>query len=61
LLTEDPVVEPDVIDLGTIYAEEEIAAKGGGDEDDGDADIDWDDCLYLATVVSTVLTVFAIA
>jgi hypothetical protein len=56
LLTEDPVVEPDVIDLGTIYAEEEIAAKGGGD-----ADIDWDDCLYLATVVSTVLTVFAIA
>jgi hypothetical protein len=27
LLTEDPVVEPDVIDLGTIYAEEEIAAK----------------------------------
>jgi uncharacterized metal-binding protein YceD (DUF177 family) len=45
LLTEDPVEEPDVIDLGTIYAEEEedIAAK----EDDGDADIDWDDRLHF--------------
>ncbi|TVU27597.1 hypothetical protein EJB05_19090, partial [Eragrostis curvula] len=50
LLTEDPVEEPDVVDLGTIY--EEDIAKGPsvtGTQDEDDQDIDWDDRLHFPT------------
>ncbi|KAJ1281755.1 hypothetical protein BS78_04G329900 [Paspalum vaginatum] len=48
LLTEDPVEEPDVVDLGTVY-EEDIAkgASVAGTLDEDDQDIDWDDCLHF--------------
>ncbi|KAL6591284.1 hypothetical protein ACP70R_049787 [Stipagrostis hirtigluma subsp. patula] len=48
LLTEDPVEEPDVVDLGTIY--EEDVAKGPsltGSLVEDDEDIDWDDRLHF--------------
>nr|CAB3451604.1 unnamed protein product [Digitaria exilis] len=48
LLTEDPVEEPDVIDLGTIY--EEDIAKGAtltGTLEEDDQDVDWDDRLHF--------------
>ncbi|CAD6248816.1 unnamed protein product [Miscanthus lutarioriparius] len=50
LLTEDPVEEPDVVDLGTIF--EEDIAKGASlagtmDDEDDDQDIDWDDRLHF--------------
>ncbi|KAG0535643.1 hypothetical protein BDA96_04G383200 [Sorghum bicolor] len=50
LLTEDPVEEPDVVDLGTIF--EEDIAKGASlagtmDNQDDDQDIDWDDRLHF--------------
>ncbi|OEL21915.1 Beta-catenin-like protein 1 [Dichanthelium oligosanthes] len=49
LLTEDPVEEPDLVDLGTIY--EEDIAKGGasltGTLDEDDQDVDWDDRLHF--------------
>jgi len=48
LLTEDPVDEPDLVDLGTIY-EEDIAngASLTGTRDDDDQDVDWDDRLHF--------------
>jgi len=48
LLTEDPVDEPDLVDLGTIY-EEDIAngASLTGTLDDDDQDVDWDDRLHF--------------
>lgn len=50
LLTEDPVEEPDVVDLGTIF-EEDIAKgaslAGAMDDEDDDQDIDWDDRLHF--------------
>ncbi|WVZ73007.1 hypothetical protein U9M48_021378 [Paspalum notatum var. saurae] len=48
LLTEEPVEEPDIVDLGTIY-EEDIAkgASVAGTLDEDDQDIDWDDCLHF--------------
>ncbi|KAL6911206.1 hypothetical protein ACP4OV_000011 [Aristida adscensionis] len=48
LLSEDPVEEPDVVDLGTIY--EEDVAKGPsltGTQVEEDEDIDWDDRLHF--------------
>ncbi|KAK3159562.1 hypothetical protein QOZ80_2AG0151640 [Eleusine coracana subsp. coracana] len=46
LLTEDPVEEPDVIDLGTIYEEDDIA-KGPSQDEEDDQDIDWDERLHF--------------
>ncbi|XP_062221389.1 large ribosomal RNA subunit accumulation protein YCED homolog 1, chloroplastic [Phragmites australis] len=48
LLTEDPVEEPDVVDLGTIF-EEDIAKDPSltGSQVEGDEDIDWDDRLHF--------------
>ncbi|CAL4886167.1 unnamed protein product [Urochloa decumbens] len=45
LLTEDPVEEPDIVDLGTIY--EEDIADGSGTLDEDDQDVDWDDRLHF--------------
>ncbi|KAG2655216.1 large ribosomal RNA subunit accumulation protein YCED homolog 1, chloroplastic-like [Panicum virgatum] len=48
LLTEEPVDEPDLVDLGTIY-EEDIAngASLTGTLDEDDQDVDWDDRLHF--------------
>ncbi|RLN07442.1 uncharacterized protein C2845_PM11G21040 [Panicum miliaceum] len=45
---EEPVEEPDVVDLGTIY-EEDIAngASLTGTPDEDDQDVDWDDRLHF--------------
>ncbi|XP_052143738.1 large ribosomal RNA subunit accumulation protein YCED homolog 1, chloroplastic-like [Oryza glaberrima] len=49
LLTEDRVEEPDVVDLGTIFEEEQTKAPSltGSQEDGDDEDIDWDDRLHF--------------
>uniref|UniRef100_A0A0D9VN33 Beta-catenin-like protein 1 N-terminal domain-containing protein n=1 Tax=Leersia perrieri TaxID=77586 RepID=A0A0D9VN33_9ORYZ len=48
LLTEDKVEEPDVVDLGTIYEEEQTKAPViTGSQDEDDEDIDWDDRLHF--------------
>uniref|UniRef100_A0A0E0K7B5 Uncharacterized protein n=1 Tax=Oryza punctata TaxID=4537 RepID=A0A0E0K7B5_ORYPU len=49
LLTEDRVEEPDVVDLGTIFEEEQTKAPllTGSQEDEDDEDIDWDDRLHF--------------
>ncbi|XP_020200812.1 large ribosomal RNA subunit accumulation protein YCED homolog 1, chloroplastic [Aegilops tauschii subsp. strangulata] len=48
LLTEDPVEEPDVVDLGTIYEEDRTKFPSiTGSEDENDEDIDWDDRLHF--------------
>ena len=48
LLTGEPVDEPDLVDLGTIY-EEDIAngASLTGTLDEDDQDVDWDDRLHF--------------
>ncbi|GJM87522.1 hypothetical protein PR202_ga03486 [Eleusine coracana subsp. coracana] len=43
---DDPVEEPDVIDLGTIYEEDDIA-KGPSQDEEDDQDIDWDERLHF--------------
>ncbi|CAN6273840.1 unnamed protein product [Urochloa humidicola] len=45
LLMEDPVEEPDIVDLGTIY--EEDIANSAGTLDEDDQDVDWDDRLHF--------------
>ncbi|XP_025805841.1 large ribosomal RNA subunit accumulation protein YCED homolog 1, chloroplastic [Panicum hallii] len=47
LLTEEPVEEPDIVDLGTIYEEEEDGASLTGTLDEDDQDVDWDDRLHF--------------
>uniref|UniRef100_A0A0E0GX36 DUF177 domain-containing protein n=1 Tax=Oryza nivara TaxID=4536 RepID=A0A0E0GX36_ORYNI len=49
LLTEGRVEEPDVVDLGTIFEEEQTKAPvlTGSQEDGDDEDIDWDDRLHF--------------
>lgn len=48
LLTEEPVEEPDVVDLGTIYEEDKAKAPFlTGSQDEDDEDIDWDDRLHF--------------
>ncbi|XP_050230505.1 large ribosomal RNA subunit accumulation protein YCED homolog 1, chloroplastic [Mercurialis annua] len=45
LLSEEPIEEPEIIDLGTIFSQD----KSGGyeEEEDDDASIDWDDRFYF--------------
>ncbi|KAG8073035.1 hypothetical protein GUJ93_ZPchr0006g41642 [Zizania palustris] len=48
LLTENRVEEPDVVDLGTIYEEDQTKSPLlTGNQDEDDEDIDWDDRLYF--------------
>uniref|UniRef100_A0ACD5ZCK7 Uncharacterized protein n=1 Tax=Avena sativa TaxID=4498 RepID=A0ACD5ZCK7_AVESA len=48
LLTEDPVEEPDVVDLGTVYEEDRTKFPSvTGSQDEDDQDIDWDDRLHF--------------
>ncbi|KQK02161.1 large ribosomal RNA subunit accumulation protein YCED homolog 1, chloroplastic [Brachypodium distachyon] len=48
LLMEDPVEEPDVVDLGTMYEEDETKSYSfTGSQDEDDEDIDWDDRLHF--------------
>lgn len=48
LFTEDPIDEPDIIDLGVIYGEDKFKSSGNIDEDDDDdAFIDLDDQLHF--------------
>ncbi|RLM79379.1 uncharacterized protein C2845_PM12G31800 [Panicum miliaceum] len=44
---EEPVEEPDIVDLGTIYEEEEDGASLTGTLDEDDQDVDWDDRLHF--------------
>ncbi|KAL2926416.1 Large ribosomal RNA subunit accumulation protein YCED-like protein 1 chloroplastic [Bienertia sinuspersici] len=50
LLTEEPVEEPEVINMGFIYGEDELKNSGGtakDEEDDEDASIDLEDRLHF--------------
>lgn len=49
LLTEDPIDEPEIIDLGVIYGEDIFKNSGnsGDDNDDDDSLIDLDDQLHF--------------
>uniref|UniRef100_A0ACD5ZEY2 Uncharacterized protein n=1 Tax=Avena sativa TaxID=4498 RepID=A0ACD5ZEY2_AVESA len=48
LLTEDPVEEPDIVDLGTVYEEDQTKFPSvTGSQDEDDQDIDWDDRLHF--------------
>lgn len=48
LLSEQPIEEPDVINIGTMFGEDKsVAMNGDEDDDDDDALIDWDDRLYF--------------
>ncbi|KAI4332517.1 hypothetical protein L6164_017419 [Bauhinia variegata] len=47
LLTEEPVGEPETIDMGVIFEEEKLKKSGNSDEDDDDAMIDLDDRLHF--------------
>ena len=49
LLTEDPVEEPDVVDLGTVYQEDRTKFPSiTGSEDENDKDIHWDNRLHFS-------------
>nr|AFK44748.1 unknown [Lotus japonicus] len=47
LLSEEPIVEPETIDLGVIFGEDKITTSGDRGLDDDDALIDLDDQLYF--------------
>lgn len=47
LLTEDPIEEPEVINLGVIFGEDKHKAFGSEGENDDEASIDLDDRLYF--------------
>lgn len=47
LLTEEPIDEPETIDLGVIFGEDKCSTPGTNAEDDDDALIDLDDQLYF--------------
>jgi hypothetical protein len=48
LLTEDPVEEPDVVDLGTVFYDEDAATGASSSAlDEDDQDVDWDDRLHF--------------
>lgn len=49
LLTDEPIDEPETIDMGVIFGEDKLTTSGisGEDEDDEDALIDLDDRLYF--------------
>ncbi|CAH8328997.1 unnamed protein product [Eruca vesicaria subsp. sativa] len=61
LLTEEPVEEPDVIDLGFTFGNDKASSFSGlsdegeaGEEDDDDDEIDWEDKLYFPPEVKEV-------
>ncbi|KAL5569334.1 hypothetical protein UlMin_025909 [Ulmus minor] len=49
LLTEEPIEEPDIINMGTIYGQDETNTYSGvgAGEDDDDAEIDFEDRFYF--------------
>ncbi|ESW31471.1 hypothetical protein PHAVU_002G240600 [Phaseolus vulgaris] len=48
LLTEEPIEEPETIDMGVIFGEDKLTTSGnGGQDDDEDALIDLEDQLYF--------------
>ncbi|CAM0907094.1 unnamed protein product [Alopecurus aequalis] len=48
LLTEDPVEDPDVVDLGTVYEEDATKFPSvTGSQDEDDQDVDWDDRVHF--------------
>ncbi|KAJ9181392.1 hypothetical protein P3X46_009526 [Hevea brasiliensis] len=50
LLTEKPIEEPEIINMGVIFGEDRFKssmASGEEEEDDDDASIDWDDRLHF--------------
>ncbi|KAJ0094185.1 hypothetical protein Patl1_15805 [Pistacia atlantica] len=49
LLTEQPIEEPDIIDIGTMFGTDKHKSSTGNIEEDEDDDesIDWDDRLYF--------------
>lgn len=54
LLTEEPIEEPDVINLGVIYGEDKQKTYGSEEEDDDEASIDLDDWLYFPPEEKTI-------
>eukprot|EP00262_Sarcandra_glabra_P011613 TRINITY_DN2824_c0_g6_i1.p1 TRINITY_DN2824_c0_g6~~TRINITY_DN2824_c0_g6_i1.p1 ORF type:complete len:315 (+),score=39.39 TRINITY_DN2824_c0_g6_i1:15-959(+) len=49
LLTEEPLEEPDVINMGVIYREDKFKSFNGSSDEEDDEDIDLDDQLYFPT------------
>lgn len=50
LLTDEPIEEPEILNMGTIFGEDKSKPSSGfkdEEEDDDDADIDMDDWLYF--------------
>lgn len=50
LLTEEPIEEPEIIDMGVIFGEDKFkssVASSIEEDDEDDASIDWDDRLYF--------------
>lgn len=48
LLTDEPIEEPETIDMGVIFGEDKLTTSGNsGEDDDDDALIDMDDQLYF--------------
>ncbi|XP_044487984.1 large ribosomal RNA subunit accumulation protein YCED homolog 1, chloroplastic isoform X2 [Mangifera indica] len=47
LLTEQPIDEPDIIDMGTVYGADKYKPSKGNIEEDDDDSIDWDDRLHF--------------
>lgn len=49
LLSEQPIEEPEIIDIGMMFGEDKSKSStgNGSEEEDDDASIDWDDRLYF--------------
>ncbi|TXG56862.1 hypothetical protein EZV62_018175 [Acer yangbiense] len=49
LLSEQPIEEPEIIDIGAMFGEDKSnsSIRRNGEEDDDDASVDWDDRLYF--------------
>ncbi|CAK7326073.1 unnamed protein product [Dovyalis caffra] len=47
LLSEEPIAEPEIINVGTIFGNNKFKSSIGKEEDDDEASIDWDDRLHF--------------
>ncbi|KAJ6720758.1 LARGE RIBOSOMAL RNA SUBUNIT ACCUMULATION PROTEIN YCED-like protein 1 CHLOROPLASTIC [Salix viminalis] len=47
LLCEEPIEEPEIIDMGTVFGNDKLKSSICEEEDDDEASIDWDDRLHF--------------
>ncbi|KAH7569808.1 hypothetical protein JRO89_XS05G0002700 [Xanthoceras sorbifolium] len=47
LLSEQPIEEPEILDMGVMFGKDNLSIGSKEEEDDDEASIDWDDQLYF--------------